>query len=103
MNGKIGFLSTAAALKSIVLAINTTGTTSISVSWVAATQRQQNGQRIGAIGLQYRVGTSGTFTNIAGTDYQNPGGSDNITGTGSLSPQTITTTLPSACENQAVP
>ncbi|MBS1920104.1 MAG: choice-of-anchor J domain-containing protein [Bacteroidetes bacterium] len=101
MNTKIGMLNTSSALKSICLALNTTGLGSISVSYSAATQRQQIGNRIGAIGLQYRVGTSGAFTNITGTDYQNPGGSDNMSGTGSLSPQTITITLPNACENQS--
>ncbi len=102
MNGKIGFLCTASALRAVALSINTTGNTAIAVSYQAATQRQQATMRVGAIGLQYRVGTAGTFTNVAASEYQDPGGVDNITGTTSLSPQTITVTLPAACENQAV-
>ncbi|MBK9290169.1 MAG: T9SS type A sorting domain-containing protein [Bacteroidetes bacterium] len=101
MNGKIGMLNTGSALRSIALSINTTGLTSINVSFVAATQRQVSTERIGAIGLQYRIGTSGSFTNVSGSEYQNPGGSDNTSGTGSLSPQTISVTLPAACNNQA--
>ncbi|HSC39473.1 MAG TPA: hypothetical protein VLD19_16430, partial [Chitinophagaceae bacterium] len=102
MNGKIGFLCTGAVLRSVALAINTSSTTAISVSYLAATQRQQATARVGAIGLQYRVGTSGVFTDVAGSEYQDPGGTDNITGTGSISPQTITVTLPVACENQPI-
>ena len=102
MSGKIGIFSTGSALKTLCLAVNTSGNTGIAVSYIAATQRQQVGNRIGAIGLQYRVGTSGSFTDIAGTDYQNPGGSDNITGTNSLSPATISLTLPAVCDNQPV-
>ncbi len=99
--GKIAFLSTSAAMKSFVLSVNTTSVTGVQVSYVAATQRQQLANRIGAMGLQYRVGNTGTFTDVASSEYQNPGGSDNITGTGSISPQTITVTLPAACDNQA--
>ncbi|MEP6748624.1 MAG: choice-of-anchor J domain-containing protein [Bacteroidota bacterium] len=102
MGGKIGFLSTGSALKSLGLALNTTGATGITVSYLAATQRQETGARVGAIGLQYRIGTTGVFTNITGSEYQNPGGSTNTSGTGSLNPQTITISLPGGCENQAV-
>ncbi|MDX2129236.1 MAG: T9SS type A sorting domain-containing protein [Chloroherpetonaceae bacterium] len=101
MNGKMGVLSTGAALRSIAFAINTTGLSSINISYTAATQRQETGARIGAIGLQYRIGTSGTFTDISGTEYQNPGGSNNTTGTGLINPQTISVVLPAACDNQA--
>ncbi|MFZ4058574.1 MAG: beta strand repeat-containing protein, partial [Ferruginibacter sp.] len=100
--GKIAFLCTSSALKSIVLAVNTTGINTVQVAYTAATQRQQIANRIGAMGLQYRVGTSGTFTNVTGSEYQNIGGVDNITGTGSLNTQSIVVTLPSACDNQAV-
>ncbi len=102
MIGKIGVLSTGTSLRSIALAINTTGLTNISVSFLAATQRQVATERIGAIGLQYRIGTSGVFTNVADSEYQNPGGTNNTSGTGSLSPQTINVTLPSACNNESV-
>jgi len=104
MNGKIGMLNTGSGsgIRFICLAINTTGFSNIQVSYTAATQRQRLGQRTGAIGLQYRIGTSGNFTNILGTEYQNNPNRDNTSGTGSLNPQTISVTLPAACDNQSV-
>ncbi len=99
--GKIAFLSTSAAMKSFVLSVNTSSVTGVQVAYLAATQRQQIANRVGAMGLQYRVGNTGTFTDVTGSEYQNPGGSDNITGTGSVNPQTISVTLPGACDNQA--
>ncbi len=99
-NGKIGFLNTASALKSFCLSISTTGYTSVQVSYVAATQRTQNTDRVGAIGLQYRIGTSGTFTDV-GTAYQNINTVSNLTGTGSINPSTISVNLPAACDNLA--
>jgi hypothetical protein len=101
MNGKMGVLCTGSALRSIALAINTTSLTSIQVSFVAATQRTQSTDRIGAIGLQYRVGNTGTFTDVASSSYQNINTTANTTGTGSLNPTTVSVTLPVACENQA--
>jgi hypothetical protein len=103
MNGKIGMLNTGLGIRFICLAINTTGFSNIQVSYTAATQRQQRGNRIGAIGLQYRIGTSGNFTDIQNTEYQNDlSFGDNLTGTGSLNPQIIRVTLPAACDNQSV-
>ena len=99
--GKIAFLNTSAALKCFMLSVNTTGFSGVQVSYLAATQRQQLANRIGGMGLQYRVGNTGIFTDVAASEYQNPGGSDNITGTGSINPQTITVTLPAGCNNQA--
>ena len=98
--GKIAFLNTSAALKTFVLAVNTSGVTGVQVSFLAATQRQQTANRIGGMGMQYRVGTSGLFTDVAGSEYQNDGLVDNTAGTGSLNPQTKTVTLPAACNNQ---
>ncbi len=98
--GKIAFLNTSAALKCFVLSVNTTGVSPVQVSYLAATQRQQLANRIGGMGLQYRVGNSSTFTDVAGSEYLNDLAADNITGTGSLNPQTKTVTLPAACNNQ---
>lgn len=98
--GKIAFLNTSAAQKSFCLSVNTTGVTGIQVSFLAATQRQQLANRIGGMGMQYRIGTSGIFTDVAGSEYINDGAADNITGTGSLNPQTKTVTLSAACNNQ---
>lgn len=100
--GKIAFLNTSTQQKSIAFALNTTGANGVTISYTVATQRQQTTARIGAVGLQYRVGTAGDFTDVAGSEYQNPGGSDNITGTGSLAPAAKTITLPAAVNNQPV-
>ncbi|MFM1772590.1 MAG: hypothetical protein RLZZ71_1732 [Bacteroidota bacterium] len=97
-NGKIGFLNTASALKSFCLSINTTGYTSVQVSYVAATQRTQSADRVGAMGLQYRIGNTGTFMDV-GTSYQNINTVANLSGTGSINPSTITVNLPASCDN----
>ena len=97
-NGKIGFLNTANALKSICLSISTTGYTSVQISYLAATQRTQSIDRVGAIGLQYRIGTTGTFMDV-GNAYQNINTVSNLTGTGSINPSTITVNLPASCDN----
>ncbi len=100
--GKIAFLSTSANMKSILFAVNTTGASNVNVTFTAATQRQQVGNRIGAIGLQYRVGTTGTFTDVAGSEYQNNVAADNTTGTTAVDAQTKTVVLPAACNNAPV-
>ncbi len=102
MNGKMGVLATGTNIKAICFAINTTALTNIAVSYLAATQRQQTTDRIGELGVQYRIGTTGTFTNITGSTYQNNGAVNNTSGTGSVNPATVNFTLPAACANQAV-
>ncbi|MEN9640121.1 MAG: putative fibronectin type III-like fold domain, partial [Bacteroidota bacterium] len=100
MNGKNGIHTTGSAISTICLAINTTSLNTIQVSYVAATQRTEN-TRLNELGLQYRIGTSGTFTNVTGATYQNALTPTSTTGTASTSPSTINVTLPVACENQA--
>ncbi len=104
MVGKMGVMCTGSSLRSICLAINTTGMSNITLSYLAATQYQiiTGTPRINELGMQYRIGTTGSFTNISGTTYQNNNAVTNTAGTGSINPQTISTTLPSAVENQAV-
>jgi hypothetical protein len=102
MVGKAGIFSTGSNLKALALALNTTAYTGITVSFTAATQRQQVANRIGELGLQYRVGTTGAFTNVSGSTYQNNISADNIAGTNSVNPVTINITLPAACENQPI-
>lgn len=102
MNGKIGVLATGTNIKSVCLAINTTSLTNISVSFLAATQRQVVTERINELGVQYRIGTSGTFTNIVASTYQNNLAVANTTGTGSVNPITVSFTLPAACINQPI-
>jgi len=97
-NGKIGFLNTASGLRSFCLSINTTGYTNVQVSYLAATQRTQPADRIGALGLQYRIGNTGTFMDV-GTAYQNINTVTNTSGTGSINPSTLAINLPASCDN----
>ncbi|MES2780573.1 MAG: hypothetical protein V4651_11805, partial [Bacteroidota bacterium] len=101
MNGKMAILSTGSAIKSIGLALNTTSSTNISVSYLGGTQSQLSAGRINEILVQYRVGTSGTFTNISGSGYQNNAGTTVNSGTTSSNTSTVSFTLPVACENQS--
>ncbi len=100
-NGKIGFLCTGSAMKSICLSINTVGKNSISVSYLAGTQRTQSTDRIGAFALQYRVGNTGTFTTINESEYVNVNTTANTSGTGAINTSTISVSLPSGCNNLA--
>jgi hypothetical protein len=100
-NGKLGLMSSGSAIKAVVLSINTTGCTSISVSFDAMTQRTEN-TRQNEMGVQYRIGNSGTFTDIAGSTYQNQMTPTNTTGTTSVKIENVSFTLPAACNNQSV-
>ncbi len=100
-NGKMGFLSTGSSGSAMVLALNTLGKTSISVSYKVGTQRQQTTDRKGGVDLQYRVGTTGAFTNL-NVEYQNDLATNNTSGTGVLNVVTKAVTLPTAAENNAV-
>ena len=106
MRGKMGLLSTASNQRAICLAFSTTGLSTVTVSYVAATQSQVYGGRIDQLGLQYRVGITGAFTNLttAATDYRNNVASA-ITSTGDSNATNaafISLTLPAACNNQSV-
>ena len=102
MNGKMGLLITSSTQKTMCLALVTKGLTNIAVSYDAATQAQTSGGRKNNFILQYRVGTSGTFTAITASAYINDAASNNTTGTSSLNVTAISVTLPTACENQNV-
>ena len=80
----------------MVVAINTTSLSSIVVSWKAGTVLQQS-SRDNSIALQYRVGTSGTFTDVGTTSTYSSSGKSN----GDLS-SLFTETLPTGAENQSV-
>lgn len=91
------FLSTSSApnrvVGSISVALNSTNRTNITVGWVAADQSAVASLRTMSLTLQYRVGTTGTFTTVSSTTY-----------TTSTSSQAAAQTfsgivLPSACEN----
>lgn len=105
-NGKIGFLQSGSTDPSICLAINTTGSNGITVNYDVMTIRNpydgSSNTRINEITLQYRIGTTGTFTTITGIEYQN---NTTIQTTAVTTPQNLQSksyVLPSACDNQSV-
>lgn len=97
---KLGFLNSGTTNHGLATALVTTGLASINVSYSIMTIRDNN-ERTLVVGLQYRVGTSGAFTNIPGTSYHN-----NLTvqtsGNTGVNVQTRSITLPAACNNQSV-
>ncbi|MBC9930795.1 T9SS-dependent choice-of-anchor J family protein [Chitinophaga qingshengii] len=104
-SGKLGFLNSGSADNALVLAVNTSGQVNITVSYDAMTIRNpydgSANTRINEMGLQYRIGDTGSFTNVAGTAYQN----NTVTQTGSgitqpQQPLPVSITLPAACNNQ---
>ena len=102
MNGKCGQLSSGSNIRTVCLALNTTSLQTIVVNWDAATQRRISAGRVNELLLQYRVGTSGPFTNVASSGYQNVTTSTINTGTGATDVTPKSVTLPSACDGQAV-
>ncbi|MGV3460931.1 MAG: T9SS sorting signal type C domain-containing protein [Flavobacterium sp.] len=100
MTGKLGVIATGSSLSTAALSINTIGLTSISVSYKAGTQRNEN-NRINGLGLQYRVGTSGTFINVASSEYNNIQATS-TSGNAATNVQTISVTLPAGADNAAV-
>jgi hypothetical protein len=82
-------------LGAIALSLNTTGRTSILVTWTAADMTSSAG-RVNAVVLQYRVGTTGNFTDVASTTYTS-------NGTSAAVAQTFSSiALPAAAQNQSV-
>ncbi len=74
-----------------VLGINSTGRTALKVTYTGRTISQSTGDRIFALRLQYRVGTVGAWTDVAGGQYTSGAAATNNT----LS----NIPLPAACEN----
>ncbi|MFN4881932.1 MAG: beta strand repeat-containing protein, partial [Bacteroidota bacterium] len=104
MVGKIAVLSSGSNMRAVCLSLNTStaGTNDIQVSYLGGTQRYEN-TRQNQLGVQYRIGTSGTFTDITGSNYTSrPLGTlpTQVLGTGSLNTATVTFTLPAICKNQ---
>src|ERR1035437_2354813 len=105
-NGKIGILASGSVDPSLAFVVNTTGFTTVKVTFDIMTIRNpydgSSNTRRNNVELQYRVGSSvGTFTSASGSIYRN----NTTTQTGSVTtPQnskTITVTLPSGCDNQS--
>ncbi|HRH67574.1 MAG TPA: hypothetical protein PLU53_14830, partial [Bacteroidia bacterium] len=105
-NGKIGFLNNGSLDLTVATALNTTGFTSIQVVFDVMTIRNPydgtSNTRINEVILQYRVGVSGTWTNVTGTEYQNNTVLQTTAVTTPQNSQTKTITLPGAADNQAV-
>lgn len=80
----------------IVVAINTTGMTNVQVSWICKTIYNQLA-RDNSVALQYRVGTSGNFTDVGTASTYTTTGKAN----GNAS-SIFTETLPAVAENQPV-
>ncbi|HVI49447.1 MAG TPA: Ig-like domain-containing protein [Chitinophaga sp.] len=105
--GKLGFLNSGSADNSLVLALKTSGQINITVSYDVMTIRNPydsaSNTRINEAVLQYRVGSTGNFTTIAGTEYQNNTVNQSTSGV-TLPQQSVTKSvvLPAACNNQAL-
>src|ERR1043165_5024400 len=84
------------AAGAVIVAINTTGLSTINVSWKAGTILQQSSFDM-SIALQYRLGTTGTFTDVGTTTTYTSQGKT----AGDIS-ATLAESLPAACDNQAV-
>jgi hypothetical protein len=81
----------------IVLALNTTSRQDITVEWTGGTMTVGDGTpqpRVFALRMQYRLGTSATWTDV-------PGPVDYVSQTEGAS-QDFNTVLPAECANQAV-
>ena len=106
-NGKIGELPSGSTNPAIALALVTTGSSNIKVTYdIMVIRNPYDGaanNRINEATLQYRVGTSGAFTTLTGIEYQSGTTAQTASGvTTPQNPQTKSITLPSACDNQAV-
>jgi hypothetical protein len=97
---KLGFLNSGTTNHAIATALVTTGWASINVSYSVMTIRDNN-ERTLVLGLQYRVGTSGPFTNIPGSGYNNSL-IVQTSGNSGVNVQTRSVTLPAVCNNQSV-
>lgn len=106
-NGKLGWLNTGSLDLGLVLAINTTNKKNIELAYDIMTIRNPydttTNNRINEVTVQYRIGTSGTFTTLTGIEYQN--NTLTQTGSGVTTPQKLETKsilLPAACDSEAV-
>lgn len=82
---------------SAVLALNTTNRAQINVSWISQTIFA--GSRPYGVRLQYRLGTTGSWTNVVRggqfVEYMAP-----LNTSGVATQQTVSTLLPTECENR---
>lgn len=96
---KIGFLNSGSSNNGLATALVTSGLANITISYDAMTIRDPN-QRINVLGLQYRIGNAGNFTDIPGSQYHN-NLTPQTTGNAGVNIQNRTVVLPPVCNNQA--
>ncbi len=108
-NEKLGFLNTSSADYTIGLAFSTTGMTGIQVQYDAMTIRNPYGlagspvsSRVNEMVLQYRVGTTDSFTTLPETVYSNNTVQQITAITDPQNNVVIKTILPAICNNQPV-
>lgn len=106
-NGRLGIMGATTVNPALALSINTNGKSNVEVSFKAGTLRNPYdggaNTRIHELGLQYRIGTSGTFTNVPFSTYRS--GTVRQMGAGVTTPvdeQVVAAALPSACNNRPV-
>lgn len=100
---KLGFLNTGSNDYGLVLALNTTGKENIQVVYDVMTIRNPydaTNTRINEVVLQYRIGTTGDFTTINGTEYTN-NTEKQTAGTNPQNLESKTISLPSEAWNKA--
>lgn len=104
-NGKIGLLSSGSTNPGIALAINTSGSNNISLSYDIMVIRNPydggSNTRINESVLQYRIGNTGAFITLSGVEYVS--GTITQTTSGVTTPQNLQSrsiVLPPACNNQ---
>ena len=86
----------------IVLAINTMGRTQVNVNWVGGFVSIDNTtSRQYALRMQYRIGETGNWSDLAGQEYMNTAYLTGGTSTPADS-KNFATELPSSCENQPI-
>jgi len=105
-NGKIGFLNTGSLDLSIALALDTSGRENVTVVYNIMTIRNPydggSNTRINEVTLQYRIGTTGSFTTLTGVEYQNNTTTQN---TAITTPQNLVNkviSLPAECWDQSI-
>ena len=102
-NGKAGILNSGSSSNALAMAINTTGLGQINVAYDAMTIRDPyNGStntRVNVFALQYRVGTSGSWTTLLGSRYYS-NATTNTSGTTAVNIQPRSVLLPANCNNQ---
>jgi hypothetical protein len=98
---EIGLLPTGSKDPALAFAFSTLCNIDVKISYVISVMRNPGG-RLNEAALQYRIGTTGDFTTIPGTFYQNDMSFPQNSGSIGQFPQTFEITLPASVNNQPV-